>query len=243
MPYGYRRRYRRRYAGRRSTYRRKQYKRRIVKKAFRKVSRVSGMSVKLRVQVPVLTDTNGNFSFALYLNETTDTNPSTFRSIVTATDATGFLQSFPLLDSSSFNALYESVRCTYAKYRFIPRLPNNTSATTVFVPLYHSWDWDGHRGNLDPSSVTVSTLLDETKTWEKNLYLPFKWRQRTISYKALSKFPPQSNLSQAPAGYWHSTNDPASLLPHLIGIIRDGQPTTNYGTMVFTIYCFYKDRR
>ena len=206
MPY-YRRR---RYPYRKTVFRKKWYGRR--KKyaktlSMAQVTKDGKRFFKLRVA------TNFTSSALGTLDTVVDNNPSGFQ------------------DWSSISNLFDSYRVCAIKIKYIPSLPNDTSAVTGFYPLYAVNDHD----DITPlASVNQAIQYENMKV--HNLYMP--WQH-------YFKIPVRTQTSTAgtieKGGYQDiaSVSGSAGIKLWVTGL----DTSTQYGTMIVTHYIAAKNRR
>lgn len=231
---------------------RSRFKRKVGFMFSKKFHRERNLSVnyaKLRLVVDVLTGATGNYTIGISYNKQPSGTAVGTSMVETEVDAAATYNAF--LDASTFEGLYERVRCAGVKLKFIPSSPDDPSSATSYQPFYWSWDRTGLKDAIASTlnTVTVNDVLDEDTVKVKNLFRPFNMYKPAVHYKNYSKIPgPDSSNSEYDysnniAGLWHNTTvSTGSQYPHLLGMIRGGTANKNYGKLVITGYFIFQDR-
>lgn len=136
---------------------------------------------------------------------------------------------------STVAGLYDSYKFYAIRFQYFPHLPNDTSVTTGFTPIY--WVMDPDSAAL--SLTTVQQAVEYGNMKAKNLYRPF-----TIFYR----FP---KITQAPGstyvtlsnGY-QDINGAGTIDTSSVAAYADGLDiSTTYGELIITGYFKFKNRR
>lgn len=124
--------------------------------------------------------------------------------------------------------LFDSFRVRAIKLKFIPSLPNDTSGTTAFSPLYVG-------GDPDSSTIMPVTTILEAVQYEnmkvKNMFRPWSY------YFKLPK------PGATPTLGWCDVASPTQQLGMIWAYGTGFDISTGYGTMISTIYLQARDRR
>ena len=85
-------------------------------------------------------------------------------------------------DWSNVSGLFDSFRVCGIKIKYIPRVPNDTSAAFSFAPVYGIIDYE----NVDTASpvATASDCMQYERLKIFNYYRPWKWYIRVPKYNA-----------------------------------------------------------
>jgi len=152
--------------------------------------------------------------------------------------------SFPKFDY--LKNLYETVRCRWVKFNFIPRCPNDVATVGNYSPFYIIKERDGTDFGIQSSADTVDIeqIATEPSMKTKNWFRPWKVFQRSIKYGVLSKIP--STIQGVTAGtgtnlmgQWHGIGSNIGLLDepnglHIYGQTGQGINTGTLGTIIVT---------
>lgn len=146
--------------------------------------------------------------------------------------------------------VWSSCRMAAVKIQFIPTLPNDTSATVDFKPLYIHYDVDGFEH--DWANITEANILKTGPgTKIKNLYKPWKYFIKFPKRKVYNREFAANKLSTVQgsenyAGQWHDMGNGTCEITknNACHVIMYGQGTgaTVYGQLIFTMYWVLKDR-
>lgn len=146
------------------------------------------------------------------------------------------------LELSAFNALFDSYRVCALKLKFYPSVPNDTSTTTAYSPLYAVVDQDA-----DSSGANFLTSVNQALQYERvraiNMYKP--WKLYVKIPKVYSGFTnsgtPRTRCTVLKDGFI-DINTP--MYTGTVGFYGTGfTGTTNYGNLVVTYYTAYENRR
>lgn len=134
-------------------------------------------------------------------------------------------------DWSSIAALFDTYKVAAIKVKFIPQLPNDTSTTTGFFPLYVVGD--PNDSTIPINSITSACQYENMKTM--NMYRPWKYYY---------KVPTKSSISGdtvLTGGY-----RPTASTSGTCGVYGWGggfDVSQQYGSYVVTLYIVCKERR
>lgn len=198
----------------------KRYGRMMVKRALNKMRR-TGLSVfKIRTNPAFTSDGSGEILYGI-----STTNPA----LTTSVNGGAYVNACG--DWSNLVTLYDSYRVFAVKIKFVPRFPNNLSATTNFKPIYVYCDYDS------PTVVTNTNNANEYENCKmKNLFMPW-----TVFYRIPKTLNLASNSTIVSFGWMDIANPQPT--GH-IGMFSDGlSATSNYGDLQVTYYVGCKNRR
>lgn len=181
--------------------RRKSWKRRIAKKA----GKGDGVRyMKLRNVISLNTDGSGEAHFDLAVR-----NPSGAQ------------------DWSSCSALFDSYRVCAYKLQFIPHLPNGSSQTADYRPMYITYD---NNSTISPIS-SINASLQYENLVVKNLFRPWK------HYLYVPK------STDVGTTYGYSTCALPNDSGRLTLLANNLDFSGFYGDIIITYYCKFKERR
>lgn len=193
--------YKKRYGRRRKTYK----KRRSWKKKVRKYTGQTGIRLlKLKRIVAMTTGVAGDFAFAINTRD-----PSSCQ------------------DWSASIALFDSYRSCAVKIKYLPQLPNDTSVTTGYLPLYVTYDTDDSAYGI----VNVNAAIQYENLKVKNMYRPWN-----VYYKN-----PKISQNGSQLGYSDCDSPIQNGVINFTGTGFDS--STQYGTLVISYYLMFKNRR
>lgn len=137
-----------------------------------------------------------------------------------------------LPDWTSLSALYDSYRITGIRIKYIPHKPNDTSTNTNYRNLYQVIDYDDQ---------TALGSISEALQFEKVKILP-TYRQWSCYYRV----PKLANMAVNSVIKLKSGMMDIGA-PQTTGVIKQysegNDASDNYGTMVFTYYIIFSQRR
>lgn len=137
-------------------------------------------------------------------------------------------------DWSNIVSLFDSYRVPALKVKYIPQLPNDASTLTGYHPVYVIGDVDANT----PPIISVNEAIQYENCKVKNMYMPWKY------YFKCPKLGGVGNIAsvKTQAGGWIDVATPYGNAG--IQMIGNGfDLSTDYGTLVWTIYLMAKDRR
>lgn len=187
---------------------------------FVRIRRKIGMAeYKLRTNPDAVTDVAGQMS---YLFSTT--NPELTTSI------NGGAFGNAVQDWTSVISLYDQYRVCAIKVRYTPDLPNDTSVTTSFKPVYIVTDFDS-----TAAINNYNTLSQYEMMKVKNLFQPWSY------YIKLPKSQTAGTIAVGSFG-WHDMAAPDNIGTVQI-FAQNLDASTTYGRFTVTYYVKTKNRR
>lgn len=139
--------------------------------------------------------------------------------------------STPLTDWTGISSLYDEFRVCAIRMQWIPDVPNDTTATTLYRPLYVYTDFD--QVGL---SLTDSAAIGYGNMQVKNMCMPWSY------YIKIPKMAAYGTSYNAQAGYMDTANPPptgAIYLSKATGLSN----SKVYGTVVLTYYIQALERK
>lgn len=166
-------------------------------------------------------------AYKLRTNVSLNSNAGGVISFSTANNPSG------ISEWASLVQLFDSYKVTGMKIKYMPHLPNDTSVTTGYTPIYIVMDPDSPLASL--SNISQAIEYDNLKT--KNLYKPW-----SVYYK-------MPKVSQVPlagsivlANGWLDI-DNVSSTSAILGYSDGLDISTTYGTLLTTYYVKVKNRK
>lgn len=170
---------------------------------------------------------DGKRFFKLKANFSIDSDSVGRILITVAASPTGFS------DWTNISALFDSYRICASKVKFIPALPNDSSSSVTFAPMYVIADNDS---GTNPLTTTVSDAIQYENCKIKNMFRPWTYYRKWPKLTAQA-----SGGTMLQGGY----QDVASVSANqgIYGIGTGYTVSKNYGNMIITHYIAAKNRR
>lgn len=129
---------------------------------------------------------------------------------------------------TEFTALYDLYKVHALKVQYVPSKPNDTYTTTAFAPLYIVHDID----NTGSALASVNAAIEYSNMKVMNMYRPWKYYRKV----------PTTTNQQKTVGVYNTVGTPIN-----VGAFQwygtGYDISDNYGTMIFTMYTTFKNRR
>lgn len=208
--------------------------------------RYNPLYFKTTTEVDVTPNGAGLFKLAINSNGSPNSNDA-YNWMLTSTSYTPTV----LSQFTSLVQCWSSVRLAAVKFRFIPKLMNDPSGTTIFPPLFGQYDKDGCEYSLATMNGTLIKRTSQFRVfrfdrqWKWFIRFPkHRVNDQTYVTNKLSSIQGSENFAGRFHDIGNATCDSTTANGyHVVLVNADATtPSVKYGSLLVTAYWVLRDR-